>query len=61
MMKNRIDNAGLKVFNKCSKLMGVKDEENVSGESIKSKVERNVFIVGELETLSMRDPMKKLD
>ena len=61
MTKNRIDNAGLKVFNKDSKSMGMEDEENVSGKSIKSKVEGDVFIVGELEMLSMRDPKEKLD
>ena len=61
MTKNRIDNAGLKVFNKDCKSMGMEDEENVSGKSIKSKVEGDVFIVGELEMLSMRDPMEKLD
>ena len=41
--------------------MGMEDGENMSGKSIKSKEERDIFIVGELETLSTRDLMEKLD
>ena len=45
MMKNRIENVGLKIFNKHSKLMGMEDGENVSGKSIKSKAERVILPV----------------
>ena len=60
-MKNRIDNVGLKVFNKHSKPIGMEDREDMSGKSIKSKVKRDIFIVGKLKMLSVRDPMEKLD
>ena len=41
--------------------MGMEDGKNMSGKSIKSKEERDIFIIGKLEILSTRDPMEKLD
>ena len=61
MVKNRINNTGLKVFNECSESMGMKDSENVGGESFKGEMERDVLVVGNLEPLGAGDSMEELN
>ena len=50
---------GLKVFDECSKSMGMKDSENMGGESFKGKTERDVLVVGNLELLGVGDSMEE--
>ena len=45
-MKNRVNNTGLKVFDEYSESMGMKDSENVGGESFKGKTKRDVLVIG---------------
>ena len=58
-MKNRVNNTGLKVFDECSESMGMKDSENMDGESFKGKTERDVLVVGNLEPLGAGDSMEE--
>ena len=52
---------GLKVFNECPKSMGMKNRENVGGESFKGETERDVLVIGNLELLGMGDSMEELN
>ena len=50
---------GLKVFDECPKPMGMKNSENMGGESFKGEMKRDVLIVGNLEPLGTGDSMEK--
>ena len=50
---------GLKIFDECPKSMGMKNRENVGGESFEGKPKRDVLVVGNLEPLGMGDSMEK--
>ena len=50
---------GLKVFDECPKSMGMKNRENVGGESFEGETKRDVLVVGNLELLGAGDSMEK--
>ena len=52
---------GLKVFDECPKSMGMKNREDMGGESFEGKTKRDVLVVGNLEPLGMGDSMEKLN
>ena len=50
---------GLKVFDECPKSMGMKNREDMGGESFEGETKRDVFVVGDLEPLGVGDSMEK--
>ena len=61
MVKDRINDLWFKIFYEGTESVGMKNRKDVSVKGIKGKMKGDVFIIGKLKVLGVRDTMEKLN